>query len=177
MSIDIIELFRLDVSALELVLRVSVIYLTLLVAMRVISRREMGAFEAPELLMIILIADGVTTGMTGEYHSVTGALIVAGTLIGWNYVIDWLIYHVPLVERLLRPSTLKLVENGRMLRRNMRREMVTEEELRSHLRQQGIEDIAQVKFACMEADGELNVVKRDDGESEGRSSRERQRAL
>jgi len=81
MSLDLHELFRLDVGAIELVVRVSVIYLSLLLAMRVVARREMGAFEAPELLMIILIADGVTTAMTGEYTSVTGGLIVGGTLI------------------------------------------------------------------------------------------------
>jgi uncharacterized membrane protein YcaP (DUF421 family) len=179
MSLDLHELFRLDVGAIELVVRVSVIYLSLLLAMRLVARREMGAFEAPELLMIILIADGVTTAMTGEYTSVTGGLIVGGTLIGWNFLLDWLTFRVPAVERLLRPPPLKLVEGGRVLRRNLRREMITLDELHSHLRQQGIEDVAEVKSAFMEPDGELSVVKRDGaGGSTGptRPSRQKQRA-
>jgi len=174
------ELFILDISALELFLRVSVIYLSLLVAMRLVARREMGAFEAPELLMIILIADGVTSAMTGEYHSITGGLIVAGTLIGWNFVLDWLTFRVPAIERLLRPPSLRLIENGRVIRRNLRREMITMDELHSHLRQQGIEDIATVKLACMEPDGELSVIQRDEGQQggeKGRASRQKQRVF
>jgi uncharacterized membrane protein YcaP (DUF421 family) len=180
MALDLRELFLLDVSALELIVRVSAIYLSLLLAMRVIARRELGAFEAPELLMIILIADGVTTAMTGEYHSITGGLIVAGTLIGWNFLLDWLTYHVPVIERVLRPPSLKLIENGRVLRKNMRREMITMDELQSHLRQQGVEEIAQVKLACMEPDGELSVIPREQdqqGNEKGRPSRQKQRAV
>lgn len=177
MSIDAAELFRLDANPLELIVRVSVVYLGLLFALRLISRREMGAFEAPELLMIILIADGVTHGMTGEYSSITAALIIGATLIGWNYALDWLVFHLPFVERLLRPPALTIVEHGRFRRRNMRKEMITEDEVMSHLRQQGVQDIAQVKLAVMEADGELSVIREDGGESEGRSSRARQRAI
>lgn len=180
MSLDLRELFSLDINALELFVRVSVIYLSLLVAMRVVARRELGAFEAPELLMIILIADGVTTAMTGEYHSITGGLIVAGTLIGWNFLLDWLTYRVPLIERLLRPPSLKLIENGRLLRKNLRREMITMDELHSHLRQQGIDDIAKVKLACMEPDGQLSVIQQGEGRQggeKGRASRQKQRAV
>ncbi len=57
-------------------------------------------------------------------------------------------------------SSLILIENGRMLRKNMRAELVTAEELMAQLRENGIEDCAQVKRACMEADGMISVIKR-----------------
>ncbi len=158
MSIDIGEMLRLDVSAVELAVRTSVIYLLLVTAMRVVTRREMGALELPDLLMIVLIADGVQNGLAGQYQSLTGALIVAGTLIGWNYMLDALAYRFAFFRKLLRPAPLKLVENGRMLRHNMRRELVTVDELHHQLRTHGIEDLRDVKVAYLEPDGELSVI-------------------
>ena len=161
MSLDWGELFRFDVGALELFVRTSIVYLALLAVLRVIARREIGSLELPELLMIVLVADGVQNGMAGEYESISGALVVAGTLIGWNYFLDWLAFRSLWFRRLIRPAPLKLVENGRMLRRNMRKEMISEDELRYNLRVQGIEDLSEAKLVCMEPDGELSVVKAD----------------
>ena len=158
MGVDLGALFRLDVSAVELMLRTSVVYLGLVAIMRVFGRREMGTLEMADILIIVLIADGVQSGMAGEYTSLTGAGIVAGTLVAWNYALDALAFYVPAVRRLLRPRPLKLVEDGRLIRRNMRRELVTREELEYELREQGIDDIGKVKLACMEPDGNLSVV-------------------
>ena len=169
------QLFRLDVSALELVVRTSIVYLGLLAAIRVVGRREMGSMELPDLLMVVLIADGVQNGMAGEYGSVTGALVVAGTIIGWNYALDALAYRYPPVQRLVRPAPLPVIRDGRMLRRNMRRELISVEELESQLRAQGIEDIHEVRLACLEPEGELSVFKRD-GQGAGGHARRNQPA-
>ena len=111
--------------------------------------------------MIVLISEGVGTGMYGKNLSVTGGLIVAATLLAWSHVFDWLIFRFPLAQRFLRGSPLKLVENGRLLRRNMRRELVSEAELSGHLRSHGIEHVQDVKVAYLEPNGELSVIKRD----------------
>ncbi len=168
MSVNLDELFRLDVSALQLIVRTSVVYLAILVAMRIVGRREIGSVELPDLLMIVLIADGVQNGMAGDYKSVTGALIVAATLIGWNYALDWLVYHVPVIARLLRPAPLLVVQDGRINRRNLRRELMTVDELRQELRVQGIEDVSSVKQACLEPDGQLSVIKREGNDDQSR---------
>ena len=165
------EVFRLDVNPLELMVRTSIVYLVLVIALRLVARREVGAFELPELLMIVLIADGVQNGLAGDYHSLPGALIVAGTLIGCNYALDWLEYHSRLAHKLLRPPALKLAEDGRLLRRNMRRELITERELRDHLRLQGIEDLSEVKLVYLEANGEMSVIKREKDEDESQPRR------
>jgi uncharacterized membrane protein YcaP (DUF421 family) len=165
MTLDLGELFRIDTSPLELFVRATVVYLGLLAAMRVLSWREMGALEMPDMLVIVLIADGVQNGMSGAYQSVTGALIVGGTLLGWNYALDWLSYHVPAVRRLIRPRRLELVRAGHVLTRELRRALVTEDELRAQLRIQGVEDVREVKSACLEPQGELSVIRYDKGEA------------
>lgn len=159
MSIDWAALFRLDSSALELIVRVSVVYWAVILAFRVLGRRQMGAMGLIDVLLVVLIADGVQNGLAGDYKSISGALVVVSTLVAWSLALDILSFRFSFVRRLLQPGQLKVVENGRMLRQQMRREFITRDELESQLRAQGIEDIAEVKSACLEPDGELSVVK------------------
>ena len=83
-------------------------------------------------------------------------------------MINWLSYRFKPIERLLAPAPLTLIENGRMNRRNMRKELITEEELRSQMRQQGVNEFEEVKRACLEATGEISVVKIDASDSGGK---------
>lgn len=69
-----------------------------------------------------------------------------------------------MIARFVHPPPLELVRDGKMLRLNMRRELVTPDELMSQLREQGLHDLALVKSACMEGDGHIRVVKRDGGQ-------------
>lgn len=157
---DLAPMFELDENALELFLRTTIIYLGLIAAIRILGRREIGSLELPELLLIVLVADGVSMGMSGDYTSITGALIVGGTLLGWNALLSYLSFHSSVVRDLLRPKPLRLVEDGRYIRKNMRREMVTREELDSLLRLEGIDDVSEVKAASLEPEGQLSVIKK-----------------
>ena len=82
------------------------------------------------------------------------------TIVFWNFSFDWLGYRYPRFRRLLYPAALLLIKDGRILDRNLRKEFVSREELMSQLRQQGIDDIAKVKEACMEGDGHISVIKK-----------------
>lgn len=165
------DLFALDENALELMIRTSIIYLALIVALRLIGRREFGSLEIHELLLIVLIADGVSNGLSGGYESISGALIVAGTLLVWSYVIAQLIYRSEFVRTLMRPAPLPLIKDGKKMRRNMRSELITDDEMESLLRAQGIDDLADVTYACMEPDGELSVIKKDGSDDQKRRRR------
>ncbi len=74
---------------------------------------------------------------------------------------DWLGYRVPRVQRVAKPSKLPLVRQGRLLEDNMRRELLTEEELNSQLRLQGVSDVSEVEVAYMEPDGRVSVITRE----------------
>src|SRR4029453_2598094 len=121
----------------ELILRGSLIYLGIFALMRFVLKREAGTIGLPDLLMTVLIADAAQNAMASEYHSITAGAVLIATIVFWNYALDWLSHRFPPGERLLPPPPLLLVKDGRLLRRHMRHELVTEEELMSHLRQQG----------------------------------------
>ena len=75
-------------------------------------------------------------------------------------LVDWLTYLSPSLERILQPSPLLLIDRGKVLRKHLRKEFVSEDELRAKLREHGITDFAQVEKAHMESDGEVSVIKR-----------------
>jgi uncharacterized membrane protein YcaP (DUF421 family) len=116
--------------------------------------------------VIVVIADAAQNGFAKEYQSLTEGIILVLTIVGWDMFLNWLGFRFELFKRLLAPAPLPLVEEGRMIRKNMRKEFITEEELRSQFRQQGISDIAKVKRACLEANGDISAVKYDEDEQQ-----------
>lgn len=154
-------MFACDVSPLEIFFRGTFMYLSLFAMLRAILKRQSGTFGLSDMLVIVLLADAAQNGMAGSYRSVPDGLVLVATLIFWNYAINFLGYRFKAVGRLVHPPPLKLIEDGKLLRRNMRRELVTQEELMSQLREHGVESPVAVRAAYIEGDGEISVILRN----------------
>jgi uncharacterized membrane protein YcaP (DUF421 family) len=147
------------ISIAEIVLRGTLVYLFLFIVLRVM-RRQAGGLNITDLLLVVLIADAAQNAMGSEYKSVTEGVILVATIAAWDYALDWLGYRVPTLRRLIHPESLLLIRHGLMLRENMRRAMLTEQELLAQLREQGVESPGEVKRCALEGDGQLSVVKK-----------------
>jgi uncharacterized membrane protein YcaP (DUF421 family) len=160
MAIDWQSLFGLSVPFAELIVRGSAMYFFLWLLFRVVIKRRVGAIGMADLLVLVIIADAAQNGMAGEYTSITDAIVLVSTIVAWNYVLDWLAFHFPALQRLLEPHPLLVVDNGRILWRNMRLELLSREELETKLREQGVHELVDVVKAYVEPDGQISVVKR-----------------
>ena len=149
-------------SIAEMMLRGTVMYLALFLILRFVMLRQSSTLAIADILVIVVIADAAQNAFAREYKSITEGLVLVLTVVFWDIALNWLSYRYKAFERLLAPAPLELVKQGRMNRRNMRKEFITEDELRSQLRQQGVSDMSDVKVACLEANGEISVVKKDD---------------
>lgn len=156
-QIDWHAVFVPTVPLLEIILRGTLVYLLLFAIMRLL-RRESGGLGIADVLVIVLIADASQNAMASDYKSITEGGVLVATIVFWDYALDFVAYRFPLFQRLVRPPALPLIKDGRMLRKNMRQEMITEEELMGKLRQQGIENVAGVKKCYLEGDGHISVV-------------------
>lgn len=154
-------LFYFTVSPLEMVLRGSAVYWFLFCLFRFVLRRDAGSVAIADIMLLVLIADAAQNAMAGGYQSLADGAVLIATLAGWNYAIDAVSYRFAAVRRWLEPAPLMLVDNGRLLRANLRRELVSVDELQAALRLQGIEDVADVKSARMESDGRISVIRVD----------------
>jgi uncharacterized membrane protein YcaP (DUF421 family) len=164
--IDWSQLFGFSVNPLEIVVRGTVIFWFIFLLFRLVLRRDIGAIGIADVMLLVLIADAASNGMSGGYDSITDGCILIATLAGWNYVLDSMSFHFPVIRRLIQPPPQALVVNGKIQRKAMRAELITMEELNSKLRQQGIENLDEVKIAHLEEDGEISVLRHDGQEPE-----------
>lgn len=159
MGIDWRALFVPETSLATIVIRGSIMYLALFGVLRIVVRRQIGALSVTDLLLIVLIADAAQNAMAGDSKSVPEGLVLCGTLVAWSYLLDWLAFRVTFLRRWLDPPPLTLIRNGRVQQRHLRQELITEEELVSRLRQEGIENVRDVRLAFLEPDGHISVIR------------------
>lgn len=161
MSVDWAELFSFSVSPAEMVVRGTAMYWFLLLLFRVVIRRRIGAVGMADVLLIVIIADASQNAMSGEYRSIADGMVLVGSIIAWNMLVDCVTYLSPRAQKMLEPPPLLLIRDGRLQRRNLRMEFVSEEELRAKLREHGVEDYSEVNKAYMESDGQVTVLKNE----------------
>ena len=154
-QIDLRSVFVPSLHLTEIWLRGTLVYLLLFTVLRVL-RREAGALSVADMLVVVLIADAAQNAMGSEYKSVTEGAVLVVTIASWDYLFDWLGYRYP--WRVLRAAPLPLIKDGRVLRRNLRQEWITDDELKAELREQGVENIGQVKRCYLEGDGHFSVI-------------------
>ena len=158
---DWADVFAPSTPILETFIRATLTYLFLFGLLRFAHKRQAGALGMTDILVLVLLADAAQNAMADDYRSVTDGALLVTTIVGWSVALEWLGYHVPWVEQFVHPAPLTLIEDGRMIRTHMRKELVTYDELMTLLREQGVEDVRDVKHALMEGDGQLSVVRMD----------------
>jgi uncharacterized membrane protein YcaP (DUF421 family) len=146
-------------SLLEIVIRGSVVYLLLFLAMRFLPRRTIGGVGPSDLLIVVLIADAVQEAMAGKYESITEGLVLAATILFWAVFIDFLDYRFPKLH-ISDGKQIALVRDGRLIERNMRRQNITADEIMAQMRHHGLSSLRNVEAVYVEGDGQFSVLLR-----------------
>jgi uncharacterized membrane protein YcaP (DUF421 family) len=154
---DWVDIFAPDTALVELLARGTALYFGVLILVRLMPRRTGGELATMDLIFVLLIAEAAAHSL-GDYSSIADGLVMIATLMLWNYVVNALSWRVRAIERLVSSPPISVIRHGRLLRRNMRKEYLTEEELMSHLRAEGIDSLQDVKSATIEGDGRISVV-------------------
>ena len=160
-SFDLPSVLTFTVSPLELMLRGTLMYWFLFIVFRFVLRRDVGSLGLSDFLFVVILGDAAQNGMIGSATSAIDGMVLIGTLVFWSYMLDFMSFKFTFVQRFTAAPRLCLVRNGKLLRKNMRREFITDEELNAKIRQEGVEDIASVKLMYLEADGEISVIRQD----------------
>jgi uncharacterized membrane protein YcaP (DUF421 family) len=147
---------------MDLVIRTVVIFLFILLLTRVMGRRELGQLEPFDLIVLVVIGDLVQQGVTQDDYSVTGAVLVVTTLGLMTVLLSYVNFRVARLRPILDGEPIVLVEDGRPIERNLRRERITHEELRSAARLQQIGSLDEVRFAVLETNGAISFIPRKD---------------
>lgn len=125
-----------------------------------VLRRDVGSVAIADVMVLVIIADAAQNAMAGGYQSVSDGMVLVGTIVAWNYFFDWSAYHSRWFRNIMEPDPLTLVVDGRLVRRNLERELISEDELMGKIREQGVEKLSEVRRVYMERDGKLSVIRK-----------------
>ena len=156
------ELFQLSAPWWVFVLRATAIYALVMVLVRVSGKRAVGQFTPFDLVLLILIGNAVQNGINGGDNSLTGAAIMATTLIALNYAVAYVTSRNRKVEKFVEGVPVLLARDGQLFEAVLRRELVSREDFREALRMNGVDDVAEVELALLETNGSISVVKKRD---------------
>ena len=135
-----------------------VIYLFIIIAFRVLGKKELSQLSVVDLVFILLISNAVQNAMVGSNTTLAGGLVAAAALFIANFLFKQLLYRFPRLDNLVEGEALMLIYEGKLIRKNTARAKITYEEIMEIIREHGIPAIEEVDLAVLEVDGNISVL-------------------
>jgi uncharacterized membrane protein YcaP (DUF421 family) len=147
-------------TVLEKVLRAAVVYLFLLIAFRLTGKRQVGQMTTFDLVVVLVISNVLQNAMIGADNSVAGGILGAAVILIVNFIIAEIAVRSRRAERILEPEPTVLIVNGKIIEKNLRKELISIADLHSALRKDGIISSEDVKLAVLEPNGAISIIKK-----------------
>jgi uncharacterized membrane protein YcaP (DUF421 family) len=143
---------------MDIVLRAAFAFAFIFFLTRIVGRRELSSLEPFDLIMLIVLGDLVQQGVTQSDYSVTGLVLAAGTIALMQVLVSYLSFRFRRLQPLLNGEPIVLVDDGRLLERNLARERLTREEVLEQARQNQIGSFDEIRLAILETSGQISFI-------------------
>lgn len=143
---------------MDIIVRAFVAFVFIFLLTRLIGRRELSSLQPFDLMLLVVVGDLIQQGITQNDLSVTGIVLAIGMFGLLTLAASYLGFKFPRVRPLLEPEPLILVEDGKLIEKNLRKERMTPEEVASEARLQQIESLDKVKWAVLESGGRISFI-------------------
>jgi uncharacterized membrane protein YcaP (DUF421 family) len=143
---------------MDIVLRASLAFLFILMLTRIVGRRELSSLEPFDLILLVTIGDLVQQGVTQNDFSVTGMLLAVGTIALFTVLFSYLPWKFQILRPVLEGIPVILIEDGKVIERNLKRNRLTQEEVAAAARVQQIASLADVRWAVLETSGQISFI-------------------
>ena len=151
-------MFNMAVPWWELVIRSIAVYAFLIFILRISGKRQIGQMAPFDLVLLLILSNAVQNSMSGGDNSLIGGLLIAGVLVGVNFLVGYATYRSKKFEALIEGRPQIVIHNGQLFEDVMAKCQLTHHELDSALRQAGCERVADVRSAILENNGVISVV-------------------
>jgi uncharacterized membrane protein YcaP (DUF421 family) len=142
---------------MDIVGRGVVVFVLLYLLMRIVGRRELSSLQPFDLILLVVVGDAVQQGLTQDDYSLTGAFLAIGTI-----ATSYTSFRFPRLRPLLDGEPLVVVQDGKPIEKNLRRERLTLDELAAEARRQSIASLDEVAWAVLETSGDISFIKKDE---------------
>jgi uncharacterized membrane protein YcaP (DUF421 family) len=138
-------------------LRASFVYLFLLIVVRVLGKREIGATSAFDLVVALILGEVVDEIIYGDVTILQGVIAIVVVAL-WHLVNSWASFKSEFIDKLTGARPTIVVKNGQIQHKNLAKERLNKEELFSELRLMGVDNVKEVKQATLEPNGTVSVL-------------------
>ena len=144
----------------ERAIRAIAVYVFLLVAVRVFGRRELGQLTAFDVIVLLSLSNMLQNAMIGNDNSLVGGLLGALVLLSANLLLAFAVYRRRGIERLVEGEARILIHDGQVRPEALKKELMTERDLLSAVRREGLERFEDVHLAVAEPNGMISIIPR-----------------
>jgi uncharacterized membrane protein YcaP (DUF421 family) len=144
---------------MEIVVRATFAFFFVFLLLRGMKRKTLSDLSPLELILLVVLGDLVQTGVTQEDYSSSGLVLSVSTFAFWVTVMNALTWRSERARRIVEGVPLVVVDDGKPVLRTLQVEQIPLAELYEAARQQGIEDLAQVKLGVLEVSGRISFIK------------------
>jgi uncharacterized membrane protein YcaP (DUF421 family) len=145
---------------MDIVLRAIVLYAFIVFVMRVIGRRELSSMTPFDLILLIILGDAIQQGLTQDDYSVTGATLAVATIATLQVFTSYLSFRSERARKIFEGQPIVLVDRGEIVRENLKRERMTEDEVAEEMRAAQIGSLDEVEWAILESNGSISFIKK-----------------
>jgi uncharacterized membrane protein YcaP (DUF421 family) len=161
MTVNWHELLVPGIPWLEKVIRPFIVYFCLVAALRATGKRLLAQLNPFDFVVLLTISNTVQNAIIGDDNSLTGGLLGAAALLLANKVtVGWL-YRRPRVEQLFEGEPDLLISNGAVHHDALRRECISEVELKVAAHKQGFESLDEIDRAVLDPGGSIFFRRRE----------------
>lgn len=143
---------------MDIAIRAVVLFAFVFLLTRIIGRRELSSLQPFDLVLLIIIGDAIQQGLTQNDYSLTGAMIAVGTFAVLQIGVSYLGYRFRALRPVLEGHPIVVVQDGKVIKGNLNRERITEDELAEEARKQQIASIERVQWAVLETNGQISFI-------------------
>ena len=154
------DMFTLGVPVWERIIRAVLVYAFVVVALRLAGKREIGALNPFDLVVLFFLSNILQNSIIGNDLSITGGIIGASTLMGLNYAVQRFLFTHHRLDQVFEGHATVLIDDGIVQAENLKKELVSDDELMVAVHKQGLLDFADVQRAVLEVDGNISVFAR-----------------
>ena len=147
-----------EVPVWEIIARGSLVYVAVAVVLRLVPKRQIGNIAPNDMIALVIVGTLAADAIMGDIKALPDIILMIVVILLWDYLSNLAEYHFPRYRGVAQDSPTLLIHRGVLLKVNLRKEKLTEQELIASLRKQGVTDIADVQQAILEVDGEISVV-------------------
>lgn len=144
---------------MESVIRAILVYIFLLILIRFSGRRTMGQMTNFDFILLLIISEAASTGLTGEDSSITNSVIIISTLILIDIILSIIKSKWHFFDKAIDGVPTVLIYDGQIQKENIARSRTDIEDVLDAAREnRGIEKLEQIKYAILEKNGHISII-------------------